>query len=262
MRQGIGGLPGGAGLPSQGARSRPLIQAAINGVRKRTEHPGLPHSPSELAAAASASVAAGAGAIHLHVRDGQGRESLKSYDVAAALNAVRAACPGVPIGVCTGAWIEPDPRHRHHLIERWQVLPDFASVNFDEPGAAAVAALLSGRNVAVEAGLANDAAASALQASGLARFCLRVLLEPQEQDLAAARKNVAEMEEILERAGIELPRLLHGVDATAWPMIEHARERGYDTRVGFEDVLLLPDGSVAPSNAALVQAATAILSPR
>jgi uncharacterized protein (DUF849 family) len=28
--------------------------------------------------------------------------------------------------------------------------------------------------------------------------------------------------------------------------------RGYDTRIGFEDVLTLPDGSQAPSNEALV----------
>ena len=51
------------------------------------------------------------------------------------------------------------------------------------------------------------------------------------------------------------PILLHGLDATVWPLLDAAFARGYSTRVGFEDGRTLPDGSVAPSNAALVKAA-------
>jgi uncharacterized protein (DUF849 family) len=49
--------------------------------------------------------------------------------------------------------------------------------------------------------------------------------------------------------------LLHGVDATVWMFIEAAFARGYSTRVGLEDGRELPDGRIAPSNAALVTAA-------
>jgi uncharacterized protein (DUF849 family) len=35
-------------------------------------------------------------------------------------------------------------------------------------------------------------------------------------------------------------------------MIAEAAARGYDTRIGFEDTLTLPDGSMAASNAVLV----------
>ena len=45
-------------------------------------------------------------------------------------------------------------------------------------------------------------------------------------------------------------------------MIELAGRRGYDTRVGLEDTLTLPDGSRAEGNAALVAAAIAITSRR
>jgi uncharacterized protein (DUF849 family) len=55
--------------------------------------------------------------------------------------------------------------------------------------------------------------------------------------------------------GIDLPCVLHGLDATAWPLLEEAKRRGYGSRIGFEDTLSMPDGSRAESNAELVAAA-------
>jgi uncharacterized protein (DUF849 family) len=46
--------------------------------------------------------------------------------------------------------------------------------------------------------------------------------------------------------------VLHGLNQTAWDLIDEAAARGYDTRVGFEDILTLPDGNQAPGNGALV----------
>jgi uncharacterized protein (DUF849 family) len=40
-----------------------------------------------------------------------------------------------------------------------------------------------------------------------------------------------------------------------WPLVQDAFRRGHDTRVGFEDSVLLPDGTIAESNAQLVHAA-------
>jgi uncharacterized protein (DUF849 family) len=68
-----------------------LLQAALNGGR---DHPATPHAPGEIAAEARAAVAAGARSLHLHPYDGQGRETLAAEPCAAALRAVRAACPG------------------------------------------------------------------------------------------------------------------------------------------------------------------------
>ena len=41
-------------------------------------------------------------------------------------------------------------------------------------------------------------------------------------------------------------------------MLAEAKKRGYDSRIGFEDTLFLPDGSIAKSNAELVQSARKI----
>jgi uncharacterized protein (DUF849 family) len=227
-----------------------LLKAAINGARTPVECPALPVTPAQQAAAEA--VAAGAGAIHVHVRSADGRESLAAADLSLALVAIRAAIPEVPVGVSTAAWIEPDPAARLRAVAAWSVLPDFASVNFDEDGAGELAELLLTRGVGVEAGLGDARAAEWFVAHSRARSCLRVLLEPHEQDVPAALGTVAQMEALLDRAGITLLRLLHGAGASVWPLIDEAAVRGYDTRVGFEDTLTLPDGSLAPSNGALV----------
>ena len=60
------------------------------------------------------------------------------------------------------------------------------------------------------------------------------------------------IEAALKAGGVKLPLLLHGLDATAWELLDAAAARGYDTRVGFEDVLTLPSGAPAASNAELV----------
>jgi uncharacterized protein (DUF849 family) len=58
---------------------------------------------------------------------------------------------------------------------------------------------------------------------------------------------------------VRAPRLLHGVNATAWPLVDAASARGYATRIGFEDTLKLPGGETAPGNGELVRAALARL---
>jgi len=239
-----------------------LIKAAINGGRSKREHPSIPVTPDEQAVAVVESFAAGASAIHLHVRSTSGDESLSDPDVARTLRAVRIGAPGVPVGVTTGAWIVPDPSLRLKLIEEWTELPDFASVNFNEAGAVELAQLLISRGVAIEAGLCDAVAAANLLNSTLVQRCIRILLEPQEQELESALDVVKGIESTLDRAGIELPRLLlHGTEATAWPVMREAINRGYDIRIGFEDTLLLPDGAMAATNAELVSKAKRLALP-
>ena len=136
------------------------------------------------------------------------------------------------------------------------MLPDFASVNLHEAGAAQVIEFLLDRGVGVEAGIWNAPAARALVDSGLADQCLRILLEPAEAS-CSARANLLQMEAML--IGVTPPRLLHGMGQCAWHLVELAARRRYDTRIGFEDTLRLPDGSIAESNAALITAARRIM---
>ncbi len=234
-----------------------LVVAALNGGRSAADHPAIPVSPAQLGVAAAEAASAGAGAVHFHVRGADQRESLAPADVARAVTEVRKH--GVPFGISTGAWIITDPARRLAVIGEWSALPDFASVNFDEEGAAELASFLLDRGIAIEVGLANQFAAERLVRSRLADRCLRIMFEPREQTVAGAMTSVTEAEAVLDEAGVHLPRLLHGVDATAWPLVEAARARGYATRIGFEDTLTLPGGGLAGDNGELVRTALAVL---
>lgn len=130
-----------------------LLKACLNGSRRPGEHPALPVRPSEVAEAAVAAVAAGAGAVHVHSKDVEGGDTLDAAALARVVEAARAAAPGTSVGVTTGAWASSGPRERLALVRSWQVLPDFASVNWHEPGAEDVATELLLRGVGVEAGL-------------------------------------------------------------------------------------------------------------
>ncbi|MBW8481423.1 3-keto-5-aminohexanoate cleavage protein [Actinomadura parmotrematis] len=238
-----------------------MLQACPNGARTRAECAHLPVTPAELAAAARDAVAAGATDLHVHPKDAGGADSLAPADVAAAVTAVRAAVPGVPVGVTTGAWAVPDPARRAALVRAWTVLPDHASVNWHEDGADAVADALLERGVGIEAGIfsGTGAAARFLAWPGAGRV-LRVLAEVTDTDPATAPDTAAALLDAL--AGAARPVLLHGEDGGAWPVLRLAAARGLDTRIGLEDVLALPDGTAADGNAALVRAARQILSAR
>ncbi|MEM8742992.1 MAG: 3-keto-5-aminohexanoate cleavage protein, partial [Pseudomonadota bacterium] len=112
-----------------------MLQACLNGAHDPAAVPGVPVTPAALAAAASAAVTAGAAELHIHPRGPDGAESLAPGDVAAALDAVRAALPGLPVGIGTGAWIAPAGRARHASMAAWTTRPDYASVNLGEADA-------------------------------------------------------------------------------------------------------------------------------
>ena len=112
-----------------------LVKGCLNGGRRRAEHPRVPETPAELAEEARAAAIEWAGALHFHPRADDGAETLAPDAVAAAVRAVRAACPALPLGVSTGLWITGgDEAARLRAVERWEELPDFASVNVSEPG--------------------------------------------------------------------------------------------------------------------------------
>ena len=231
-----------------------LLKACLNGPRRRGDHPALPVSAEEIAADAVGVAAAGAAAVHVHPKDDDGADSLAADRVAAVVTAVRGAVPGLPVGVTTGAWALPDPAERAAAVGSWGVVPDFASVNWHEDGAEAVAAALLDRGVGVEAGLWHADAVDAWRCSALRDRCFRVLVElPDGLDEAATE---AEAGRLIDRlAGVHAQLLLHGEGSSCWPALRCAVRRGLATRIGLEDVLVLPDGAPAPDNAALVRAA-------
>lgn len=213
-----------------------LIKVALNGGR--ADAPG-----TALAIAEDVAVCAAAGAtvFHVHPRDADGLESLLPADADRVVAAIRARTPHVSVGLTTGAWILPDVEKRVEAIARWQQLPDFASVNFDEDGCERVARLLVDRGVGVEAGVLDEASTQRFLQTGIP--VVRVLIELQEQRLEDALRATDRILAIL--GDHAAPRLLHGHGAIAWELLDEAARRGYDSRIGLEDVGTLPDGGPA-----------------
>lgn len=232
-----------------------LLQAALNGDR---EHPVAPRTPAELAAEARAAVAAGAGSLHLHPYDQDGRETLAAKPSAAALRAVRAACPTVPISLSTSLGVEPDPERRHALIASWTELPELVTANQGEEGIFDLCELLVARGVGLEAGLLSVDDAQAFVASGIAPRCVRAMVEPLEPEPDDSLAHAEAIEQVLAEGGVGLEQVHHGDGLASWAVNRRAVARGHGIRTGLEDTDVLPDGRIAAANAELVAAAASL----
>jgi uncharacterized protein (DUF849 family) len=234
----------------------PLLQAALNGDR---DHPAVPRTPVELAAEARAAVDAGARVLHLHPYDADGRQTLEAEPCAAAISAVRAVCPGIPISLSTSAEIEPDPARRRRLVAAWTELPELVTANQGEAGIVDLCALLVEWDIGIEAGLLSLGDARAFVASGMAGRCARAMVEPLGEQPDAAVAEAEAIEELLSNAGIGLEQVHHGDGLASWAVNRRAAAHGHGIRTGLEDTPVLPDGSPASGNGELVAAAAALL---
>ncbi|WMD10171.1 3-keto-5-aminohexanoate cleavage protein [Streptomyces sp. FXY-T5] len=233
-----------------------MMQVCLNGSRTAADGVAVPLTPEAMADSAAEAVAAGATDIHVHPKTPCGRDTLSPRVLAPVLSAIRARVP-VPVGVTTGAWAEPAPAARLERIRDWTVLPDHASVNWHESGAEETAALLMELGVGVEAGIwSGTDGAERFAASPLGPRVLRVLAEVTDTEPPVA---VSSARALLSALGTAhgRPVLLHGEDGGAWPVLRLAGRLGLATRIGLEDVLALPDGERAGSNAQLVAAGLA-----
>ncbi|MEU9003779.1 3-keto-5-aminohexanoate cleavage protein [Streptomyces sp. NPDC048551] len=240
----------GRGGPGQ------VLQVALNGSRGGAEGGAVPMSPRDLAESALAAVAAGAGEVLVHPRTPCGRESLSPRVVGPLLEELRGTGVRVPLSVPAGTAAEPDPGERLERVRSWTVLPDRAVVPFAQAGARRLARALLERGVAVDAVVPLGGGAGP---EPLARF-----LEWAAPDHGRVRlvAELARADPALV-AGLRwlppVPVLLYGRDAAAWPVLRLAARCGAAARTGVGDVLLLPDGRPARSNAELVAAARALL---
>ncbi|MDR6632488.1 uncharacterized protein (DUF849 family) [Phyllobacterium sp. 1468] len=238
-----------------------MLQACLNGGRTRDFHAAVPFTAAELAHDAAQSVAAGAQELHIHPRGPNGAESLEPGDVAEAILAIRTSVPGVPVGLSTHWRIPPGGKARQRPIEQWTVLPDYVSINLIEEDAAEMISLVLGKGMGIEAGLWSVKDAERFIELPDAAKCLRVLIEINEQDADEGLSAATGIISVLQRADFTLPILLHGDEASVWPMFKQAMARGYDSRIGLEDGRLLPSGVLARDNAELLHAAMMMQNP-
>ncbi|WP_329387461.1 3-keto-5-aminohexanoate cleavage protein [Streptomyces sp. NBC_01351] len=233
----------------------PLL-ASVNGARSAADGPAVPVSPADLAGSALTAVAAGAGEVLVHPRTPCGRESLSPRVVGPVLEELRGAGVGVPLAVSASIAAEPDPAGRLERVRSWTVLPDRAVVDFAEPGAEELARVLLGRGVAVDAVVPLGGPAGP---DPMARFLAWPVREPGRVRLVA---ELASADPALVAGLRGLPPVavvLFGREAAAWPVLRLAVRCGTGLRIGVGDVLHLPDGRPARSNAELVAVARVVV---
>ena len=242
-----------------------MLQVTPNGPWGKDVHPEMPVSLGELAADLLACFRAGATGVHLHVRDPAGAETLEPAVVNDTCRMVRDLATEVgarvEIGLTTGEWIVPDLADRIAMIREWEGV-DCATVNLSEDGFEDVMSAMLDVGVGIDVGLWAPVEMDRLLGSGLLPRAQRVSIElaPGEPYFLEGEPTdfAQQVNDALDSAGSTCPRLTHGMHDWTWPLVEDAFRRGHDTRVGFEDSVLLPDGTRAASNAQLVEAAFAL----
>jgi 3-keto-5-aminohexanoate cleavage enzyme len=110
--------------------AKAIVTCALTGVLTDPKQHPVPVTPAQMAAEARAAFDAGAAIMHVHVRmQEEGRGHLPSWDPevqAAAIEAIRDACPGVIINLSTGV-VGPDISGPAACLRR--VRPELAACN-------------------------------------------------------------------------------------------------------------------------------------
>lgn len=236
-----------------------LIKIALNGARSKRQNQFVPQSLNEIEKEVKLLSEYGNNVFHIHCYDEYGRESLKPDDVNILVSLVKNISSDIQIGISSGDWIEPDLEKRKSYINAWDNIPDFISVNMIEDDAIEISKLLISKGVKIESGLNEKRAAELFAESDLVKDCYRILIEPEPEVLSSAIETINEIENVLDKHKIKIPRLLHGFNAVSWEILKEAKKRGYDSRIGMEDTIYTENGVMVKSNLELIQFAHKIL---
>jgi uncharacterized protein (DUF849 family) len=236
----------------------PELQGSLNGTRPVDAHPNIPITPWALAQDALAVARLGVRSVHVHPRCGDGDESIDPHHVGDVVAAIRSVVPAMEICVPTCRWIQPCPTQRAEMVAAWSRLgrakPDVVAVNVHEDGWLDICRTACQLGIGLELGVWTPGDAVRLRQAGLPRGVVRVVVESTEPDpeiaVAQAGRTLRELGRVQ-----PVPVLLHGEESSAWPVLEYATLQGYHARIGLEDVLTNPDGSLTDGNADLVRQA-------
>ena len=247
----------------------PLILAvAPNGARKtRADHPALPIAPDEIAGTAAACLEAGAAMIHLHVRDRDEGHTLDVGAYQAAIAAVRGAVGDrLVIQATTEAVGIYRPEQQMAMVR--ELRPEAVSLAVrelvaDEAAEPAAAEFLAWLR---EAGIlpqfivysAEDLERfDALIDRGVVPEGRHFLLFVLGRYTAGQTSAPSDLLPFLAANRREHPWAVCAFGPREAACALAAATLGGHARVGFENNLCLPDGTVAPDNAALIAAAAA-----
>lgn len=242
-----------------------LICAAINGARRtKADHPALPMTVPEIAGAVAGCAEAGAAMAHIHVRDGSGAHVLDAGLYREALAEIARVSPDIVVQITTesagrygtGAQIALARSMRAEVAAisiAWREI-----VRDGEAPARALLADLAEAGVATQLIVYEPDDIAALNAE-----IMRPDWPWRETDMlivlgsyAGKPGSVAELRAKLahlKSARVRPAMCAFGPDEHACVVAMLAA--GGDARVGFENNLVLPDGTMAPDNASLVRLA-------
>lgn len=274
--------------------NRFIITVALNGGMQQGRNGAMvPKQPAELGEAAARCWEAGAALVHVHARGPDGKNSGDPAIYAEIIREIRARCPvliqttngiGIRRDPKTGGFIWPSDEERLGLLNI-QPAPDLfgvaaGSADFYHPegGYLSETPYVNSPEFLKQTILAVYARGSALEYEVVEASALHRLLRYAEEGLfdrhrdniwllhgggygavpAIARNLLFNVEEGLRY----FPQAIWGMTSTGkamFPMITLGLSMGCDlVRVGFEDSLYLPDGSVARHNHEMVEAAAKI----
>ncbi|MEM6680896.1 MAG: 3-keto-5-aminohexanoate cleavage protein [Pseudomonadota bacterium] len=264
-------------LQSTARRTLPdvrFVAVAPNGGRRvHSDHPAVPLDPASLAQTAKACLDQGAAMIHLHVREPDGSHLLDKDAYDQAISAVKTACGDDILIQITTETLGKYPVEAQRQIVR-DVRPEAASLAFrefvpsqdDGADADAFAALLTWMR---EAGALPQIILYDLpDLERLQGFCAAHDFTVESLNLlyvlgryTKTPNGLKQVAELVSHPRLEPKSLMTCAFGPAeLQSVTAAALFGADVRVGFENNLWTPDGSVAPDNAALVCAAAGSLS--
>ncbi len=239
-----------------------IVTAALTGpVAMKSDNPGVPFTPSEIAVAAREAYEAGATVVHVHVRDAQGKPTANLEIAREAMERIKDACPTL-VQLSTGVGFDVPLEDRAKLVE---LRPRMASLNpcsmtfgdsvfINRPdGVRRLAARMMELGVKAELEVYD---------SGHVDFAMQLLQEgllTQPLQFSIVMGVRGGMSATLENLMSTLRKLPTGA---AWQAIAIGKANldlstaaltlGGNVRTGLEDTLYLSRGVLSPNSAALV----------
>ncbi len=243
-----------------------FIMVAPNGARRvKADHPAIPLDAAELGREAARCREQGAAAIHLHVRDAAGRHSLDADRYRDAIAAVRREAKGMVIQITTEAVGIYQPPEQMAMVRA--VRPEFVSLAIREivPGrdaeedAAAFFAWMNRERVVPQFILYDTVDIDRLKdlrSRGIVPFAAPPVIYVLGRYAESQVSDPEELDPFLEAAGKSFQNwMVCAFGPREAAALGRAFALGGHGRTGFENNLHLPDGAIAPDNAALVAAA-------
>lgn len=239
---------------------------APNGARKtRDDHPALPISPTELADCAESILAAGASMIHVHVRDDAGGHSLDVDRYRNAIGAIRRQVgEGLVIQATTEACGIYSAEQQMAMVK--ELKPEAASIALREicpdqeaeSTAADFYAWMNAEKIMAQHILYSPEEVErfeALRSSGVIGDEKPFVLFVLGRYTTTLTGDVSELQSFINAASENTSWAVCCFGATESEAVASAAALGGHARVGFENNLLLPDGTRAGDNAALIRIA-------